>query len=578
MNGIHILNKNDKINYQLNQFDKESNIKLFDYQLMTVKKMLEIENKKIDEIDYYKYNNKIKNIKLVSGILGNLFGTGKSYIILELIKQQRDSINNLPNIPKINNNLCYNNEYIVEEYKYISSNIILTPHILYNQWIEYLKTYNIKYILIDTVKSINKFFDKLTDDTNNNDNYLQNYFYSDTNYNIVTEEVILVKNTMYIIFQNLCSNLNLKFSRLIIDESDSITFKKRIEDVQLVKTNFIWWITGNYLKILQHNYKINIMNKFFMNIDKNIISKCIVVCNKNYILKQIRLNNKKNINNIKEIVYKYRSSIICDIFEEIYSKHVLDLIDSGAYNSVCEILDININNSTNIINNTLNKLKLDYDNLSLENTFENRIKQIKIKNKIESIELKIKEKMCIICYNISEKYIISICCNNYYCLECFLNYIKHNFKNCANCRLSLENTINIYRNNNILLTQIKTVIEIIKNLIIDKNSKIIICSNYIDSYFEIIDYLILNEISHSHVNGRSSHISKVIDKFNNGLIKILFLNSNYSANGLNITQATDMIIFSNLNKYKKNQLYGRVIRLKNDNLQRIINIHLLEKE
>jgi ERCC4-related helicase len=62
------------------------------------------------------------------------------------------------------------------------------------------------------------------------------------------------------------------------------------------------------------------------------------------------------------------------------------------------------------------------------------------------------------------------------------------------------------------------------------------------------------------LKGNTSHMVNVLNKFKNGELNIIFLNTQYAGSGIDISDATDIIIFHKMGSDKE-QAIGRAQRV-----------------
>ena len=167
------------------------------------------------------------NIKTKFGIVGDIVGSGKTLTILGLIETEK-SIKS--SIPKYFSNTCIsyidNNSTNYVNYsnkkEFLNTNVIVVPHNIYKQWSSTIETHtDIKYIGVFNKKSYDKFRLELQKEA---------FDYT----------IILISSTKY---KDISENdlYNYAFSRLIIDEADSIKITG-----SLLNNNFLWCVTSTY--------------------------------------------------------------------------------------------------------------------------------------------------------------------------------------------------------------------------------------------------------------------------------------------------------------------------------------------
>ena len=135
-------------------------VPLKDHQSASVQKMINMENNR--NYDISKIKNNYRNglylwesdyevdlrkrirateMNLSCGVLCNPVGSGKSLIILSLIANKK-ICNNFEKKANINNNygpfLSFSRDMTIDRIT-INSNLLIVPHPIYNQWIDYIK-------------------------------------------------------------------------------------------------------------------------------------------------------------------------------------------------------------------------------------------------------------------------------------------------------------------------------------------------------------------------------------------------------------------------------------------------------
>ena len=91
----------------------------------------------------------------------------------------------------------------------------------------------------------------------------------------------------------------------------------------------------------------------------------------------------------------------------------------------------------------------------------------------------------------------------------------------------------------------------------------LIFSEYDNSFCNIENILKEHGLTYSKIMGQGTHINNTIKKFKsveNDKIDVLLLNSKYFGSGLNLENATDIIIYHNMTKELTSQIIGRAQR------------------
>ena len=147
-----------------------------------------------------------------------------------------------------------------------------------------------------------------------------------------------------------------------------------------------------------------------------------------------------------------------------------------------------------------------------------------------------------------------------------MRWLKTN-KNCPICRQNITGTDKLIaivndtdKNNddiNIILSKEETLIKIINN---KPTGKFLIFSKNENSFEKIKTELLKNNNKYELLKGSTTHMMNILEKFKSGDINIILLNTQYAGSGIDISYATDVIIFHNMG-IDKQQAIGRAQRV-----------------
>ena len=70
-----------------------------------------------------------------------------------------------------------------------------------------------------------------------------------------------------------------------------------------------------------------------------------------------------------------------------------------------------------------------------------------------------------------------------------------------------------------------------------------------------------NNIKFVEIKGSIKARENNLEKFKTGKINVIFLNSNYNGAGINLTEATDIILYHEMDSGTQNQILGRANRI-----------------
>ena len=196
-----------------------------------------------------------------------------------------------------------------------------------------------------------------------------------------------------------------------------------------------------------------------------------------------------------------------------------------------------------------------------------------IKNKIKLIENRVQNRFCNVCNSDAEIPTITMCCKNVFCLSCIQESHKLN-PICPFCRaqitsndiiiqaqLSTEKSIDLVpvKSEPKLPSKIDTLIKLIKD---KQDGKFLIVSLYENSLTELNEKLQDNDIVGTKLSGNNMVVNKILSRFRDttSTLKCILLNALNYGSGLNIPEATDIIIYHKLTKELETQVIGRAQR------------------
>lgn len=439
------------------------------------------------------------------GVLGDPPGSGKSYVILSLIAEEKKHKK--------------------------TSNLLFLPPTIIGQWQKYIQNYKLTYKIMD-YKDISDLL---------------------VSSNIIYEYDICIFTSSY---YHYVSNSVFNAHRVIIDEVDSFIFflKKKFE------CQHLWIISASYKLLFDQKEQI-FMKKNELKRDQILISPKIITD-----LQQPEIFIYKCSDNFRELL----KSILYQ--QQIESINALSF--SGIINS-----DKKIDNSKDLLVYIVKDFILQKERLesqykhSPDKKTETKIKIID--DKINNIKERLEQKTCIICFEDIKIKIILTCCNNVFC-----NFCIERINDCPICRkkISKDKTIvqDCENDHEVQPEEISGceeeiqeidasglqakekkahILDILKT--IDSNTKMLICSDYTESFNFISDYLEKEMINFKELVN-NEHLENTIEQYRNGHIKVLLINTSVFGAGLNLEMTTDILL---IHKTKlEEQIIGRAQR------------------
>jgi SNF2 family DNA or RNA helicase len=201
-------------------------------------------------------------------------------------------------------------------------------------------------------------------------------------------------------------------------------------------------------------------------------------------------------------------------------------------------------------------------------------KQQHIEKQLKELENRFKEMLqdiCSICTGSLRNPIMEPSCHNLFCGECLLKWLQQK-QSCPLCRNNINGTELVYftnkdKNKQCCIdnstkekhcTPLEKVIDI---LTMKKNDKIIIFSEYDETFEPICRMLKEKNIIFSTVSGNRKLREQSIEEFKSGSSNVMFLNSKFNCAGINLQEATDIILYHEMSESTQNQIIGRAKRI-----------------
>ena len=568
------------------------------HQLTLLKKCRELEDSSINPIKLTNTEqNTSSEIKSKFGIIGDTVGSGKTLTILSLISKQNVLENKLPNL--IHKGLVTCSELSLIECNVKPYNIIVIPHIIFKQWKETIEKFSdLSYYGINTNKTLDKF---------------KEYFTTEEKSKTFDAKIILITNTRFNDFIRLDLpywKSQSQFSRYIFDEADML----KISNSHYIKASFIWFISSSYntllnpyAKIIWKNEHGNISNYYnYANgytiryIDSGLTHSGFIKSTMINIIqfpneykKHLILRNSDefiktafNLEDYKEFIINCKMPHYLKILNNNVSQQIINHINAGDLKGAIEKVDCKKYNENDIIKGVTEDLEIKLKNFMIEIEMKSKMtfssekaKKESIKNmcqKIDTIKSKIssiQEKLnssniCSICYDDVSNTTISPCCNTKYCFGCISTWL-HQKKQCPFCRASIGfNSLIIATDEpqqikveDKLLSKLTNLTHIIEKQMKNPKFKMLIFSEYYNSFKEIEDYLESMNIKYSYVTGTTNSTNKTIRLFKDyespDKIDVLLLNANHCANGINLENSTDIVLYHSMKQDRTTQIIGR---------------------
>ena len=553
---------------------KELSIKLFPHQLVSIYNMENLEQiRKIKASNIY--NRGVDTFYITDfGILGDIPGYGKSFSIVSLIVRdkmqwditkfyERADINTVNSCFKILNKTTKQR---------VRANLLLCSSTLIEQWKEYFSFVKPGILKIKEI-SIRKDLEKF--DPNDWD-------------------VVIVSSVRYNELVDISRNLVWK--RFIFDEAAST----HINSMKGVNAGFTWFISATYKDLLKcSGTSSHFMRNFFSKFSGSDMLNHFVIKNPVDFVK-----HSFKMPQVREINHVCINPRILNVLSNYIDNETKTMIEAGDIKSAILKLGGEATTSSNLFEIVEKRQKDKLINaqtsltmwknrkesghdiyginyLSSEISFwEKRVSDIeKVIKDLKSKYNSLLQDDCTICYSDIEDPILIPCCQNIFCGKCIMKWLETN-KSCPMCRASIniKELIYIKKDTNdqdgngngdekeekkeieIKLSKQDKVLEIVSKGLYE-NKKFLIFSMYDESFSIIRRVFDNNRINFVEISGTKASRDLKIKKFKENKVSVVFLNSRFNGAGINLENATDIILYHDMPQNIRDQVIGRALRI-----------------
>jgi hypothetical protein len=556
----------------------------------------------------------IKTSKLYSkyGILGDSVGVGKTFMVLGhigMIKSERNVIN-FPNFNMNSNKHMYSLEHnSITDISNVGC-LVVVPHTLFRQWSDEItnKT-NLKVALMKTKKNVwsDKFMATikkadivLVSNTLFKELYTRSFELNLFWNRIYIDEADTIELTSTLLKTALPTNfvwlITASFSHLLFPTSYNIyisnnsytSFKEKYGThsemdsfLQSTKRN-----TGhsNMFILSLYTRSARYLNDL-LNGTHPLRGHAVIRCSRTFINQSISLPT------LHSHVIMCKPSISHTIVYDIISSSVKQLLNAGDIKSALEELGVKTENNQSLIEavneNKMKELERLEKTFEFKQSLEYSSPQIKeqslnhlqekinhIKEQMKSMKERIenyKNDVCPICYDEANDALLTPCCTQIFCAMCVLQSISRN-PTCPMCRANVNpsslkklSTENVVVSNSMEIedsNQPKKKIDTFFD-IIEKNpkGKFLVFSRFDNSFVEVLDGCKTRHLIAKELKGSKDMIASMLNNFKEGNINILLMNTIQMGAGLNITEASHVILLHSMTHEEEKQILGRAYRV-----------------
>jgi hypothetical protein len=565
------------------------NTTLRNHQKTLLHQLINLENNKIKPTSRFTLNSNI-------GVVGDVVGAGKSLPILLLIHNNK--LKNTPGDKFLSFNKTSNVTIIDHEISNpivdrINSSFLVLPHTLVRQWRSYIDNYipSLKYKVINKKEHLNIY----------TDNDKEQVKYSSVE-EFIDAPLIIISATFYT--QLMCLKIGNKtvgtmnYDRIIYDEADTI----HIPNCSKPNARFYWFVTSSIQnlivpfsrfwenKVIDGIKCTGFIKNTFIELEQSGFPFYHLLFFKNkdaYIQASFELP-KPIVHHVKCFTpksVKVLKGILDDkVIQMLQGDDLKGAMEQIGNTNLLKSSNDIIKLSTNMLIKELDNKKREYEYKSTltyhtEESKQQSLKNIndkidQIKNKIQLIENRVKNRFCLVCNGDTEVPTVTMCCKNVFCLTCIQCSYNAN-PMCPFCRSKItekdiviqvdlpQETIKDIEVSHNTEPKLPNKLDMLIKIVKDKpTGKFLVVSLYENSINDLFEKLKDNDIESSKLGGNNLVVNKTLERFRNptNSLKCILLNAYSYGSGLNIPETTDIIIYHKLTKALETQVIGRAQR------------------
>ena len=292
------------------------------------------------------------------------------------------------------------------------------------------------------------------------------------------------------------------------------------------------------------------------------------------------------------------------ILQGIVGHDILEMINSHNFQGAMESLGVTqVNDENHLIRAVTTSFEQEIERTraklleTQERHYQNaelkaaaiQILEVRIKNIVEKVRmirerLEEKESCAICCGDEIQNRTLLSCCNHSYCFNCIMTWF-HTKPNCPMCRIPVERDSILVLNENEKnqnelqdknknkdrlnpefdeeSDKIENLTRLLHMMLVSQDSnkkKILLFANNDNPFDKITPVLKSMGITHAALRGNSGAFRNIIQKYTNGGIQVLLMNSKHCGCGLNLQMTTDLVMFHKFNDETDRQIVGRAQR------------------
>ncbi len=535
-------------------------------------------------------------------VLGDRVGVGKTLMVLGHISQMAgERLQPLPSQTNLHEKSTKHmfSLSVPNMPTTLFDNLIIVPHTLFRQWQDTIQTQtNLKAFFCKTQRDLDK------------DDFLEK---------VRGNRLTLISNTLLPWFlHHLTFRLGHepRWIRVFFDEADSIKIASTCE---MPQANMTWFISATFPNLLFSNelyqsyvtrqlpdsaieaYHQNIQDMLRGQIEAHPMIIFYKMISHPYFIKRLQSQHPLRghlvitcdnafLNESVQLPPLHRRTILCQssaqhqLIANIVPTDVATMLHAGDTEGALQALGVSSHTPLTIVDavtgfkqKELDRLKRLFEFKKEEEYSTPQAKEEALKNLEERIRKSeeqirlVKERIeevskdsCSICYESGDSPLLTPCCSKKFCANCILEWMTRVPK-CPLCREGFHpsSLVSISSSNVVAQRpeQKPKKIEALQSILRENPDGQFLIFSRFENPFHDIERNLAEQYPVAYLQGNKDVVSKTLQRFENGDLKILFLNSRTASAGMNISSATHLLLLHKMGSEEEKQILGRAYRL-----------------
>lgn len=535
----------------------------------------------------YAYRGRMR-VRTNIGILGDLVGYGKTLTALGIIsatsphdiRQDTEYIYSSHGRHVAKFTAFCQNPDITPADNFIHSTLVVVPRgPVFVQWLTAIQTQtNLRVLALDSMPTIRR----LCPSPEANEEFPRRMKEFFEQYDMVLIKNTTIRNmTDYYSFPfNGVSLISLGWDRIMVDEAHDI-----LKTVPFFDYKFMWLISATYYVLPSTIYATR-------NYITSSLRDIVTDDNINFLLVKGNIEFVRSsftVPEMNEVYYICRLPHNLSVVQPFLSSAALERVNATDIAGAIREMGGSTETEDDIVRLVTLDIQKDIRNKEHEIAYisglevaedykQSRLTMLntdlkRLQDRLEALRDRVTElskKTCGICYDNYDNPII-LPCTHVFCGSCLMQWMRNN-RTCPECRKQVRanqliaivddkdavaSTSNIPTRNTNIMDKVETLINIITN---KPNGRFLVFSRIDSTFHHIMLALERAHISYAEIKGSTAVMMRILQRFQDGQLQVILLNTHHAGSGIDISCATDVVIFHQMGTDKV-QAVGRAQRV-----------------